>query len=182
MRYVLPALLMFAAPAFASCPEPPDHEVRLSELITSVQVAPDASAAQRIANDMWEIWADAPDDEAQRMLDDGLARRAGYDFDGAAKAFDLLIAYCPNYAEGYNQRAFVRFIRQDFEPALQDLNRAIELSPRHIAALAGKALTLIGLQRHDEAQVVLRQALALNPWLPERRFLKGEMPIPETEL
>ena len=176
------ALLMSAGAAVAECPAAPDHSVRLQRLIDAVQIAPDETAAHSISNDMWAVWADAPDDTAQTMLDDGLVRRSSFDLDGALKAFEQLIDYCPNYAEGYNQRAFILFIKKDYEPALADLERTIELSPKHIAAIAGKALTLIGLQRDEEAQVVLRQALALNPWLKERRFLTGDAPKPETDL
>jgi tetratricopeptide (TPR) repeat protein len=82
-----------------------------------------------------------------------------------------LIDYCPDYAEGYNQRAFVSFLTEDFEGALPDLDRTLELSPTHVGALAGKALTLLALSRQDEGQKVLKQALALNPWLSERALL-----------
>lgn len=154
----------------------------MGELITSAQIAPDERAAQVISNSMWELWADAPDAHAQAMLDEGMSRRSVYDFAGALVVFEELIAYCPNYAEGYNQKAFVHFLQQEYEPALQALDQTLDLSPKHIAALAGKALTLIGLQRDSEAQVVLRDALALNPWLKERQFLKGDAPVPETDL
>lgn len=166
----------------ADCPAPRDQSARLDGLISAIKIAPNESAAQVISNEMWDVWDDAPDEMAQRMLDDGLARRASYDFDGALKSFELLIAYCPGYAEGYNQRAFISFIRQNYEPALVDLERAIALSPKHIAAISGKALTLIGLKRDAEAQIVLRDALALNPWLKERRFLTIDVPAPETDL
>ncbi|WP_085308163.1 tetratricopeptide repeat protein [Planktotalea arctica] len=180
---ILACLLCGAAPLVqAQCPPPQDHSERMSDLITAIKIAPDARAAQIISNKMWDLWDDAPDAEAQRMLDDGLARRAGHDFNGALKAFELLVAYCPDYAEGYNQRAFIRFIQQDYAPALTDLERAITLSPTHIAAISGKALTLMGLKRDDEAQTVLREALALNPWLKERRFLTGDAPATETDL
>ena len=181
--YVIAALLACtASSAFAQCPAAPDHSLQLGELITSAQIATDERAAQAVSNRMWELWADAPDARAQAFLDEGMSRREGYDFAGAISVFEDLIAYCPNYAEGYNQKAFAHFLRQEYDTALIELDKAIALSPNHIAAISGRALTLIGLQRDDEAQVALRKALALNPWLKERQFLKGEMPVTKTDL
>lgn len=182
MKQLLFALSLTASPLWAECPDAPDITDELDRLIADVKIAPNESAAKVISNDMWALWSKAPDATAQRMLDDGLGRRNSNDFDGAQAAFEQLIDYCPDYAEGYNQRAFILFIRQDYAPALNDLERAIALSPKHIAAIAGKALTLVGLKRDSEAQAVLREALALNPWLPERRFLTQPAPEPETDL
>ncbi len=103
--------------------------------------------------------------------DRGIERREAYDFEAAYGALDELVSYCPEYAEGYNQRAFVQFLRADYASALEDLELALKLSPTHIAALSGKALSLMGLGRMDAAQAMLREALALNPWLPERSML-----------
>lgn len=180
MRQVAAAVILgiiAGAPARADCPPPPDHAEALNNLIAQVQAAPDERAAKVISNQMWELWADAPDTRAQELLDEGMSRREAYDFKGAVLAFDALIAYCPDYAEGYNQRAFVNFIRQDYERALPDLQRALALSPRHIAAKTGEALTLTALGRKAEAALVLREALELNPWLGERSLL----PVLEAE-
>ena len=54
---------------------------------------------------------------------------------------------------------------------LDSRDRALEFRPRHLGALSGKALTLMGLGRHDEAQLLLREAVKINPWLAERRLL-----------
>ena len=98
--------------------------------------------------------------------------------------FDLLIAYCPNYAEGYNQRAFVNYLRRDFARALVDLERALALSPRHVAAMSGRALSLYGLGRLEEARIALESALAYNPWLTERYLLApgGPLDMEDVEL
>ncbi|WP_299848542.1 hypothetical protein [uncultured Roseovarius sp.] len=171
MKHAILALIL-ASPAVAqTCPDAPDHSDALDTLIEAVQEAQTEMSARQISNDMWQYWADAPDDYAQELLDEGMSRRAAFDYDGAMKALDALVEYCPTFAEGYNQRAFVNFLRQDFATALPDLDRAIELSPRHIAALAGRALTLVGLERKAEAALSLRAALALNPWLSERALL-----------
>ncbi len=166
-------ICLFATSAFAECPAPPDHSQKIAQLLSAAREAPDENSARMLAQDMWALWADAPDETAQEMLDRGMKRRSSYDFLGALEDLDALVAYCPNYAEGYNQRAFVHFLRQDFASALPDLQRALELSPNHVAAMTGSALTLIGLGRESEAQDMLARAIELNPWVPERGLLKA---------
>ncbi len=165
-------LLCVCGPAWGQgCPPSPDHGSALAALLAQIQNAPDEASAHTVANELWTLWADAPDEISQEMLDRGMRRRAAWNLLGAREDFDALVAYCPDYAEGYNQRAFVNFLRQDFQAALPDLEHAIELSPAHVAALSGRALTLIGLGREAEAQDALALALELNPWLPERNLL-----------
>lgn len=174
MRHALALLVLplLAAPALAEdCPPPPDHSAEIDALLSDVRVARDQTEAQEISNDMWRLWADAPNEQAQEVLDRGMRKRAAFDLLGAIEDFDLLVDYCPDYAEGYNQRAFAHFIREDYEAALRDLNRALELNPMHIPAMAGRALTLMGLGDMEAAQEELRQALKIHPWLPERRML-----------
>ncbi len=171
-RWLLALAILCAAPMARACPDAPDHSEALADLLRRAQEAPNEYQARLLINEMWALWADAPDEAAQEVLDQGMRRRRAFDLIGAVENFDRLIAYCPDYAEGYNQRAFVRFIQQDYARALDDLDRALALSPTHVAALAGKAMTLMGLGRIEEGQAVLRQALALNPWLPERHLLQ----------
>lgn len=167
------ALALLAVPAWAeACPQPlPDRSAERDRLLAAVRSAPDAAAAQRAGNRMWEFWATAPDARAQQLLDDGIRHRSYGEFEPALSTFDDLIAYCPDYAEGYNQRGFVRFIQGDYGQALTDLERALERAPKHYAAMTGVALTLMQLGRMDAGRGVLRRALELNPWLPERRML-----------
>lgn len=151
-------LLCFAvAPAFAeTCPPVADNSERIAEIVVELGLARGEGDARVLTQELWEIWTDAPDEIAQALLDEGMSRRASYDFLGARDALNRLIEYCPAYAEGYNQRAFAHYLSQNFEAALVDLDRTLEIVPNHIAALSGKALTLMGLGRNDEAQVVLR--------------------------
>lgn len=142
-----------------------------AKLLLELREADTEAAAQTINSALWQLWLKAPDPEAQGMLDRGIQLIRYADYDQAEAELSGLIAYCPDYAEGYNQRAFAAFLKADYESALEDLERALERSPTHLGALSGKALTLMGMGRNEIAQDVLREALALNPWLPERRFL-----------
>ena len=168
VRRLLP-LVFSATAAFADgCPTAPDHEAALDALYEQVQSAPNEMMARGPARQMWQYWLDAPDEPSQTMHDEGMrATRVG-DYLRAIDRFNRLGSYCRFYAEGYNQRAFVHFLRGDYAMVLPDIDQAIALNPRHTGALTGKALTLIELDRAVEAQLVLRDAVALNPWLSER--------------
>ena len=156
-----------------TCP-PYDQQVeKRADLMADLRDAPDEMTARRITGELWQVWLTAPDQRAKNLLDEGMSRREMLDLSGAIIALDTLIAYCPSYAEGWNQRAFARFLQGDYDGALTDLDRALAISPDHIGARSGKALSLLGLGRTEEAQGVLRDALALNPWLPERHLLEN---------
>lgn len=173
MRLIL-ALCVIAVPAFAEeCPRVPDHAAAVESIIADLRIARDATEASQLNDSLWRIWMAAPDAVAQDLLNRGMAKRREANYVASTEIFDELVSYCPAYAEGYNQRAFTNFLAQDYATALTDIDRALAIEPRHLGALTGKALSLIGLERMDEAQVVLRRALALNPWLAERSLLIG---------
>ena len=173
--YAVITLFVLAGPGLAEeCPAAPDHSVAFARLVEAIRAAPDQRAALRISNEMWALWTDAPDERAQAMLDRGMTRRAASDLTGALADFDALIAYCPGYAEGYNQRAFANFIAGDYEKALVDLDRALDITPTHLGALSGRAMTHIALGREEDARRDLAVATDLNPWLPERHLLPPE--------
>ncbi|MBJ3763960.1 hypothetical protein ILP92_14500 [Maribius pontilimi] len=166
------ALVLPGSLAAQSCPEVEDKSSQMATLFTLLNRAQSDLQASPVEAALWDLWTDAPDAAAQALLDEGRDRLAARDFAGARTALDALVAYCPAYAEGYNQRAFVAYLSGDFAAALVDLDRALALEPLHVAALSGRALTLLGLGRDDEGQRTLRRALKLNPWLDERALLK----------
>lgn len=171
------AFLAAGAVIAETCPDAQDHAAELDGLISEIQVAETGREARLVSKRMWKLWAAAPNEQAQAILDRGMTRLAAHDYAGALSDFDTLVGYCPNYAEGYNQRAFVNFLRHDYATALGDLDRTIALSPNHIGALSGRALSLLGLQRTDEARFALQDALTLNPWLAERSLAAPGGPL-----
>lgn len=177
MRHLIFSLAILGAPAWSECPAVTDIAADLDGLIDEIRDAPDDGAAREISAQMWQLWLRAPDDTAQDMLDAGMRARADFDFLRALAAFERLIDYCPDYAEGYNQRAFVYFLTEDYGNALVDLDRALALSPKHVGAESGRALTLMNLGRIDEARAQLLLALEHNPWLSERFLLSAGGPL-----
>lgn len=171
MRTIILFFCLAATPLTAmACPPAPDHRLKTAEIIAALQNS-SPQEAPAYSSALWLLWRDAPDAKAQAMLDLGIGFIGRQDFEQAKFVLTQLVEYCPEYAEGYNQRAFAAFLARDFEGALVDLDRAIALNPVHIAAISGKGLTLLGLGRDEEAYQTIRDALQLNPWLSERRFL-----------
>lgn len=165
-------LAVLSAPAWAECPPVTDRSAELATLIEQIRQAPNAGAAGPLNGRMWEIWLDAPDEPAQEILDLGMRQRNVFDLVGSLQSFDRLVVYCPDYAEGYNQRAFTHFLGEDYEAALVDLDTVLRLSPDHVGAQSGRALSLMNLGRIDEARAQLLEALDNNPWLSERALLE----------
>lgn len=180
--YVFATLyLLFPSVALSACPASPDIRGDLDSLISQARAAPNESAGRDVSNKMWELWLKAPDAAAQEVLDSGMKRRSSYDFLGAIEQYTKLIEYCPDYAEGYNQRAFIYYLQSDFEQALKDLDKALVLSSNHVGAQSGRALTLLQLGRLAEARQQLIAALDNNPWLSERYLMLEGGPLASIE-
>ena len=172
MRPLFALLCLAAAPAFAdTCPDPINTTPRVAELSRDANAARNQAEADVATREMWQLWTTAPDDRAQELLDEGMFLIRVFDLVAAIEVLDQLVAYCPDYAEGWNQRAFAHYLKADFEPALADLDEALARTPNHVGALSGKALSLIGLGQAERAQDPLREAVKLNPWIRERELL-----------
>lgn len=135
----------------------------------------------RMAEDaVWRMWmAEAPTEAVREAVAEAMRRRESYDFDRALAILGRTVADAPAYAEGWNQRAFIRFLKNDFDGSLEDIERTLALEPLHFAALAGKAMILMRQGRMELGQAALRQAVAIHPWLKERSMLipvPGEIP------
>lgn len=172
--------ILFAGALAAACPDPENTEAELRGLFEKANSAENVREGQAVSDAMWRVWLRAPDETAQAALNAGLARRASYDFIGALKEFDRLARYCPTYAEGFNQRAYIHFLREDYSKALADLDIALELQPLHVAAQSGRALTLMHLGRPGEARAQLLIAVENNPWLSEKALLAEGAPLGPT--
>jgi tetratricopeptide (TPR) repeat protein len=172
-RLVLAAMAgAFIFPVATSAQEPYDRNALFRALRNAR-----TEREGRLAEDaIWRMWmAEGPTAEIREDVAQAMRRRESYDFAAALAILDRVVAQAPDYAEGWNQRAFIRFLRDDFDGSLEDIERALALEPRHFAALAGKATILMRQGRMEAGQAALRRAVELHPWLKERGML---IPVP----
>jgi tetratricopeptide (TPR) repeat protein len=142
-----------------------------SQTLLADQTAPelDGLQAEAIEQRIWALWFDAPDDRAEVLLDEARDLASGGDLDGALARFERLTTGFPDYAEGWNQRAILHYLRGDLRASLDDIERTLRLEPRHFGALAGRGQCLLRLDRPADALEAFEASLAINPWSQDVR-------------
>lgn len=169
--------LMLGAAAMAGCFVIPSTllasaDAQRERLFRALKTAKTEREGRLAENAIWNWWLDqAPTLEVREAIDHGMKRREAYDFEAAEEAFDKAVQQAPDYAEGWNQRAFVRFLRDNIDGSLSDLEKAVELDPDHFAAWSGMYHVLIRMGRPEVAVSALSRAVTIHPWLKERGML-----------
>ncbi len=166
-------LALFPAAAFAERTE--DQAQYRARLFEALKDAPTEQAGRALENEIWKFWmAEGPTPEIRRDVAEAMRARDGYNFDKALDILNGVVAVAPDYAEGWNQRAFIHFLKGSLDRSLEDIDRALELEPMHFAAYSGRAIILMQQGRMQLGQRALREAIAIHPWIKERHMLIPE--------
>ena len=172
MKYVIAFLLsLTAGSAVAVCPVNQLIISDLNQTYSDLKFAKSPQDARKFTDQLWILWTKAPNDEAQQLLDGGMLKMRQGDLDDAEADLTELVAYCPNYAEGYNQRAFSLYLSSNFTNSLLDLKKALTIRPRHLGALSGAGLAYLALGQAAKAEIQFRKLISLNPFTPERDLI-----------
>ncbi|MEM7422929.1 MAG: tetratricopeptide repeat protein [Pseudomonadota bacterium] len=100
-----------------------------------------------------------------------LARRAdeameAKNYDLALQFLNDLVRLAPEFAEGWNKRATLYFIREDYGASLEDIAETLRREPRHFGALSGLGIILDRIGDKAGALEAYRRAVAIHPNLP----------------
>ena len=86
-------------------------------------------------------------------------------YDVALKLLNAVVKLRPDYVEGWNRRATLYYLRNDYTRSLEDIEQVLIREPRHFAALAGLGMIMKDIGDDKRALDAFRQALAINPHL-----------------
>jgi tetratricopeptide (TPR) repeat protein len=77
--------------------------------------------------------------------------------------FDRVVTTLPDFAEGWNKRATVHYLNEDYTASVIDIERTLVLEPRHFGAISG--MGLIFMARGDEAGALraFEEVLKIHP-------------------
>jgi tetratricopeptide (TPR) repeat protein len=78
---------------------------------------------------------------------------------------DAIIEIRPQYAEAWNRRATVFYLKKDYGSALADLHQVLRREPRHFGALSGLGTIMQDLGDEKHALEAYRAALEVYPRL-----------------
>lgn len=164
------AALFVIASGVASFAEELPLSDRLDRLFAELQTSENEIAAKRIASQIDNLWRGARGETARLLLNRADDAISDENFSLAIDVLDQLIALEPDFAEAWNRRATVYFLKNEYGPSLADIAVTLSLEPRHFGALTGLGLMLEDLGEDAQAYAALKRALELNPFQEEVRM------------
>ncbi|WP_228461572.1 tetratricopeptide repeat protein [Paracoccus liaowanqingii] len=118
----------------------------------------------RIAeSDILRGWSRSGSAAMDLLLQRGEAALDMGDLPGAIGHLTALTDHAPDFAAGFQARAAALAMAGQFGPALADLQRTLELEPRHFAALTQLGVMLEEMGDPDRALDAYRASLAIHP-------------------
>lgn len=141
------------------------NDARLESLFTDLKQTSAANEGSAITRQIWKVWDQAPDDEAQLIFNRGVAFMAQEDYRSSLISFTQVTQLNPDFAEAWNRRATLLYILGAFELSLQDIERTLDLEPRHFGAISGRGQIYMRQDKLLLARKAFEQALDINPHL-----------------
>jgi tetratricopeptide (TPR) repeat protein len=145
--------------------DPVDEQNRLDQLYSDLAKTDDPAIAERVTREIQIIWMKSGSDTVDILMSRAGKAIQADDQGLALDLLDVVVLLRPSYAEGWNRRATVHYMREDFGKSLVDIERTLALEPRHWGALSGLAIIQRRLGFDDDALGTFKRALEVNPGL-----------------
>ena len=184
---ILAAGMMVAVPVAVSAQDPPaappkqlkklpeapgklpkvsaDKTRGLDFLFGALKAAPDEASAKHVEARIWALWLQTPSDTAALLMMRAKTAMDAQQVDVALKLLDAVVKLRPDYIEGWNRRATLYYLKNDYAHSLEDIEQVLVREPRHFGALAGLGMIMQDLGDEKRALDAFRKALAINPHL-----------------
>jgi len=146
---------------------------RLDQLFQSL-TAP-ACDALTLEDQIWSLWMHHPHRRAAQALERTAVDIADHLYDVAETRLNQLLRARPDFPEAWNKRATLYYLQERDDECVHDIQRTLELEPRHFGALCGLAEILRTAGEHASALFVFQTALRIHPHLAAARDAVSEL-------
>jgi tetratricopeptide (TPR) repeat protein len=135
----------------------------LDFLFGALKAAPDADSAKHVEARIWALWTQTPSDTTALLMARSKVALDAKNFDVALKLLDAVVKLKPDYVEGWDRRATLYYLKNDYTRSLSDIEQVLMREPRHFGALAGLGMIMQELGDDRRALDAFRRTLAINP-------------------
>ena len=129
----------------------------------------DPSAAEEAEAQLWQMWCRSGIADIDGLFHEGVEALEGHDLERAETIFNQIIETAPGFAEGWNKRATVRYLSEEYEGAIADCEETLNRNPNHFGALSGQGLCHMALGQYRQAAALFMRTLAVHPNLVAAR-------------
>lgn len=139
------------------------REETLDRLFASLRRASDEQAAKATEEKIWELWSRSDSPTAEVLLRQAVMATGAAENAASLEILDRIIAAYPSFAEAWNRRATLQFMLGNYNASLGDIEKVLDLEPRHFGALAGRGMIYQRQGKWSAALAAFREALQMNP-------------------
>lgn len=119
-----------------------------------------------VQNEIWAQWSQSGSPAMDLLLMRAENAMENGQFELALRFLDDLVRLAPDFAEGWNKRATVYFLLEEYGRSVADIERTLALEQRHFGALSGLGMILERLGDKKGAMRAYRRGLEVHPNLP----------------
>jgi predicted Zn-dependent protease len=121
--------------------------------------------AEEIEDQIWALWMSHEDRISEETMGAAVEAMASGALKRALPLLDHLVAKHPDWPEAWNKRATLAYIETRDGDSLHDIQRTLELEPRHFGAISGFGQICLRNGHLNEARAAFLIALSVNPHL-----------------
>ena len=125
----------------------------------------------RATSKLWGLWFNQKGATGLEELGRAQQLLEARQFDEAEKRLTQLLKAHPDFAEAWNRRAVLYFLTDNFQRAIADCHKVLDLMPMHFGALNGLGLCHMALANYSAAIAAFNQALDIQPHSLENKRL-----------
>jgi tetratricopeptide (TPR) repeat protein len=141
------------------------HKARLDKLFEQLKRENNENAAQITAQQIWRLWFDSGSATVDLLMQWSAKAIKDRKYNVALDFLNQVVALDPKYAEGWNQLATIYYLNGNYAKSMADIDRTLQLEPRHFGALAGMAQILEATGHKKRALEAYEKILAIYPMM-----------------
>ncbi len=151
----------------------PDNAIARARMRDSLYAllatAADEQDSKRISRALNQVYLTSGSPTVDLLMKRGIAATKAKKYDTAIEFLTAVTDLAPDYAEGWNRRAFAFYQLDNLRQAAGDLRRALALDPNHYRALDGLGTILQETGEEPAAFKVYQRLIEINPHMPKAK-------------